>query len=72
MDYDVQANQSLFNYEVDAKIGNNFIIEYHGIHHYRTNTKKPIETKKSHWKVKSLKNRGYKVFIIPFYSWNKL
>ena len=42
MDYEAQANQSLFNYEVDAKIGNNFIVEYHGIHHYRTNKKKPI------------------------------
>lgn len=27
---------------------------------------------KSNWKVQSLKNKGYKVFVVPFYEWNQI
>jgi hypothetical protein len=53
-------------------LGKHYIIEYHGIHHYRTNTDSPVETKRSAWKVEALKRRGYKVCVVPFYEWKRL
>lgn len=42
MDYNVQTNQCIYDYEVDYRLSEKFIVEYHGIHHYKTNTNKPV------------------------------